>query len=465
MALWFSPRGGSAQVARYLGQALQDHGVAVELAVGSLGPVGALGNAETFFGGRIPLAPMAYDQAVADWHAGADPMDSAVPLHPSYEFKPDVPDRVLTDVSAEQLAHAVRAWTRHLAAAPGFAQSDVLHIHHLGVLQLAARAAAPNAPIVTHVHGTELKLLEEIERGTPGVADQPHVAAAVALLREAAAASDAFVTNSPHDRDEAVRLLGIDPDVTHGLTNGVDVERFAPLPLTGAEQHAHWRRWLVEDPRGWDSATGEPGSIRADEVDVDRCFAPIDGEPRTVLLFVGRFLRFKRVPLLVRAYARAREHFHETAPLVIWGGAPGEWEGEHPHDVARELGVGDVFFAGWRGHDELPLGLACSAGLVAPSVDEPFGQVYLEAMASERALIGTTTGGPPSFINVHEGAPDGWLVAPDDEAALADALVAMVNDPVERRARGANGLTHVRAQFAWSAVAERFLEVYASVLR
>jgi glycosyltransferase involved in cell wall biosynthesis len=164
--------------------------------------------------------------------------------------------------------------------------------------------------------------------------------------------------------------------------------------------------------------------------------------------------------LLLRAYARARPKFARTAPLVIWGGAPGEWEGEHPHDVARELAVDDVFFVGWRGHDELPFGLAACDALIAPSVDEPFGQVYLEAMAAGLPVVATTTGGPPSFINVHAGAPDGWLVAPDDVDALAAVLVELVNDPAGRRQRGANGLEHVRRDFAWSAVAERYLDVY-----
>ena len=90
---------------------------------------------------------------------------------------------------------------------------------------------------------------------------------------------------------------------------------------------------------------------------------------------------------------------------MIWGGAPGEWEGEHPHTVARELGVDDVFFAGWRGHDDLPLGLACADLLVAPSTAEPFGQVYLEAMACGLPVIGTQSGGPPSFVNVVPASP------------------------------------------------------------
>jgi glycosyltransferase involved in cell wall biosynthesis len=180
-------------------------------------------------------------------------------------------------------------------------------------------------------------------------------------------------------------------------------------------------------------------------------------------MYVGRFLGFKRVPLLVRAYARARAAMTASPPLVIWGGAPGEWEGEHPHSVARELGLDDVFFAGWRGHDELPLGLACASCFVAPSTAEPFGLVYLEAMACGLPVIGTLTGGPPSFVNVVPGEPDGWLVPPDDEAALADAMVHAIDGSDERARRGANAARHVRESYSWDGLAERFTLLYEHV--
>ena len=64
-----------------------------------------------------------------------------------------------------------------------------------------------------------------------------------------------------------------------------------------------------------------------------------------VLLYVGRFTEVKRVPLLVRAHARARERFVRPAPLVLLGGFPGEWEGEHPLETVRETGDEDVFLA------------------------------------------------------------------------------------------------------------------------
>lgn len=463
MALLFYPRGGSAQVAGYLSRALLKHGAAVRLASGSLGAPGDRGHAATFFDG-LDVRPFAFDHAVAAWGRGDDPMDSPRPMHPSFEDREGVPDRILTDVSPAQHAHAIDAWATHLRGAD-FAACDVLHLHHVGVLQHAAAVAAPHVPIVTHPHGTDLKLLDAIDRGVPGVADRPHARAAAKLLRDAACRSASTICISPHDRDESMRLLDLDPATIHVLPNGVDVDRFSPVDCDADQARARWRRWLVEDPQGWDSATRRPGSIRYDERVLDRFVDPGTGERSPVLLYVGRFLDFKRVPLLVRAYARAKERFERVAPLVVWGGAPGEWEGEHPHDVAVELGVEDVFFVGWRGHDELPSGLQSSSALVAPSVDEPFGQVYLEAMACGLPVVGTTTGGPPSFVNVAADRPDGWLVPPDDVNALADAIVALVNEPDERRRRGAHAVEHVRAEYAWSSLATRFLAIYDDVLR
>jgi glycosyltransferase involved in cell wall biosynthesis len=315
--------------------------------------------------------------------------------------------------------------------------------------------------VVTHLHGTELKMLDAIERGEPGVADAAHAAWWGRRLRASARRARATLAISPHVRSEAIRLLGVDPATVHLLRNGVDVERFRPQELTAEQRLAHWLHWLVDSPRGWDEASQVPGSIRYAENDVVHAFVdPVTGNARPVLMFVGRFLHFKRVPLLLRAYARARPRFRTPAPLVIWGGMPGEWEGEHPHTVATGERIDDVFFTGWRGHDELPLGLGCADCFVAPSTDEPFGLVFLEAMACRVPVIGTLSGGPPSFVNVERDEPDGWLVAPDDETALAEAMVAAVNDAPDRARRGENAARHARLGYSWQHVAGRLAEIY-----
>ena len=84
-------------------------------------------------------------------------------------------------------------------------------------------------------------------------------------------------------------------------------------------------------------------------------------------------------------------------------------------------------------------------------------------MACGLPVIGTLSGGPPSFVNVVPGEPDGWLVPPDDEGALADAIVRAVDDPAERAARGENAARHVRDSYSWNGLASRFTDLYEDV--
>jgi glycosyltransferase involved in cell wall biosynthesis len=460
MGLLFYPRGGSAQVARYLSHALARRGWPVTLASGSLGGPGARGHADEFFAG-IDTVPAAYDDAVAAFERGGDPMDAAFPMQPSYEERPGVPDRWFPLVSPELGARLIDAWSGLLASSDELRRARILHLHHLTPIHPAAAKTFAETPVVTHLHGTELKMLDAIASADPGPARGPHAAWWSDRMGEWARGADATIVISPFQEGEAVRLLGLDPETVHWLPDGVDVDRFTVSRPARDVRRIRWRRWLSEDPQGWDEASRAPGSVRYSAAEVEAAFfEPRTGEPLPVLMFVGRYLAFKRVPLLVRAYVRARARMSIAAPLVIWGGAPGEWEGEHPVSVARELSAEGIFFAGWRGHDDLPLGLASASCFVAPSTDEPFGLVYLEAMACGLPVIGTRSGGPPSFVNVVSGEPDGWLVPPDDEVALADAIVGAIDDPGERLRRGENAARHVREAYSWSRLAERCVELY-----
>lgn len=459
MGLLFYPRGGSAQVARYLAGALRDAGWDPTLCCGSLGPPGADTNAATFFRG-LDVHALDYGPALAAVAKGSDPLDHDPPLHPSYEDRVGAPDRVLAAVEPQLLERQVAAWTGVFDTADA-GDDSLFHLHHLTPQHEAVRRRWPERPVLGHLHGTELKLLDAVEAGAPW----PYGEFWRDTLRRWAGTCGRLVVISPHDRAEAVRLLGVEPDRIEWIPNGVDTDHFDIEALDAEQRRARWQRWLVDDPRGW-SEGGDPGSLRYGKARVDTAFVDsATGRARPVLLFVGRFLGFKRVPLLVRAYARARAGFETPAPLVIWGGSPDEWEGEHPHTVAVNEGVADdVFFVGWRGHDELPLGLACSDAMVAPSVHEPFGQVFLEAMACGLPVVTTATGGPLSFVNTEPQRPNGWLVPPDDEAALTAALVEVVNRAGDRRVRGANAYEQVRARYSWFALVDRFAACYEQLL-
>jgi glycosyltransferase involved in cell wall biosynthesis len=267
------------------------------------------------------------------------------------------------------------------------------------------------------------------------------------------------VVVSPSDRAIAISVLGVAPERVTAVPNGVDTDRFRHRHLGPGARRDCFRRWLVEDPQGWDES-GVPGSLGYREADLDRLLGR-DGRT-TVVMFVGRFTAAKRVPLLLRAFARARARTRRPASLVVWGGHPGEWEGEHPVTVARRVGLDGVFFAGWRGHDDLPHALAACDAVVLASVDDSYPLAPLEAMAVGRPVIATRSGGFPLIVNLDPARPTGWLVAPDDVDALADALAEAVDHPGELARRGLAARAHAHADLSWAGRVANFERVYAT---
>jgi glycosyltransferase involved in cell wall biosynthesis len=446
MGLIFFPRGGSAQVARYLARSLPEAGWEVSIACGSLGAPGQESHAGTFYSG-LDVHPLDYTDA-----AGApDPLAAAPPFQPSYEDRAGAPDRVFADVDDDAYERLVDAWVRQLEAA-GARAADVLHLHHLTPIHEAAERLLPELPRVGHLHGTELLMLREIESGPP--AGWRHARAWAERMRRWARGCERLFVLSPDAVRRVPDVLGVDARRVVWAPNGFDPVGFDRRPLDAPARLAHWRRWLVEEPLGWDES-GEPGSISYSHEDLE-AFA--DGGP--VLLYVGRYTEVKRIPLLIRAHARARERFERRTPLVLLGGFPGEWEGEHPLRVVRESGDPDVFLAGWRGHDDLPDGLNAADVLVLPSVREQFGAVLVEAMACGLPVIAVDAHGPAEIV---EDGETGWLVPPDEEDALVEALVAAANDAPERRRRGEAAYATARARYSWPALARNVARVYEDV--
>ena len=445
MAVSFFPRGGSAQVMRYLARSLPEFGWRPRLLTGSLGPKGEPSNAETFYAG-IDVRAVDYTGSAS----AADPLAADPPFQPSYEDRPDAPDRVYAAVDDETFERLVAFWSDRLEEA-GAADVDVLHLNHLTPINEAAARSFPDVPAVGHLHGTELLMLGAIEQGPPE--GWTHATEWAQRMRGWARRCERLLVLSPDAVERVPDLLGVDAERVVWAPNGFEPESFDRRPLTGDDRVALWRRWLVEDPRGWDES-GEPGSVAYSEADLE-AFA--DG---TVLLYVGRYTEVKRIPLMIRAHARARERFGRRVPLVLLGGFPGEWEGEHPLQVVRKTGDSDVFLAGWRGHEDLPDGLNASDVLVLASVHEQFGQVLVEAMACGLPAIAVDAHGPATIL---DDGDTGWLVPPDDEEALTDAMVQAANDDAERRRRGEAAYHEARSKYSWPALAERLARVYDEV--
>ena len=144
----FFPRGGSAHVARALARQLPAAGWDVTIVSGSRRGADAM----KFYAGL--------DTVAVDFDAGDAPMQ------PSYEDRPDAPDKVFAKVDDTEYERHVEAWAHALERARA-RDADVLHLHHLTPTHEAAARVAPDVPVVGHLHGTELLMLEHIAAGAP----------------------------------------------------------------------------------------------------------------------------------------------------------------------------------------------------------------------------------------------------------------------------------------------------------
>ena len=469
MSLIFYPRGGSAQVARYLSTALIQMGHEVHLITGTLNDGDPQHDADFFFD-EIPLTLVDYTDAWRGFEQGEDPLSDGwkIPFHPSYEDKSGVPDRVFSKLTDAEYAALLRCWTGVFEGVRERFQPDLLHLHHLTHAHVAAAQLFPSVPKLTQLHGTEIKMLERLDElsrevGSPGELD--HVGRGI--LSDAVDITNHFAAISPDIRERAMARFAIDENHITTLPNGVDTSLFQPLNWSQDEKWSFLHKILVEEPQGWDEG-GDPGSVRYDESDIER-LKDESGDLKPLLIFVGRFLDFKRVPLLLEAVSRVNQSFdgnnHPPFNLLVWGGMPGEWEGEHPHTVARSLDLPNVFFCGWLPHDVLSRGLNLADVLVAPSYNEPFGQVYIEAMATGVPVIATRSGGPLDFVVETGSRANGWLCEVDDLDSLAATLHQALMNETERKRRGINALALVRGEYDWKEIAHRYTEVYGHLIR
>jgi len=63
---------------------------------------------------------------------------------------------------------------------------------------------------------------------------------------------------------------------------------------------------------------------------------------------------------------------------------------------------------------------------VLPSNNEAFGIVLLEAMANNRAIVGSNSGAIPEIVRHGE---NGLLFAPGDSDSLAEAILRLIRSP------------------------------------
>jgi glycogen synthase len=175
------------------------------------------------------------------------------------------------------------------------------------------------------------------------------------------------------------------------------------------------------------------------------------------VLALGRIVQVKGFDLLLRAFASVVSEIPEVG-LVIAGDGPmlGELR-----TLADSLGIAErVHFPGQLDRRTISAAMRGADVLAVTSRFEAFGIVILEGWQARTAVIATTRGGPPEFVN--DGI-DGILVDPFDSSALGRAIASLLTDGPARDRIARLGAERV-PDFTWSRMSVQFEDLYRSVL-
>lgn len=169
------------------------------------------------------------------------------------------------------------------------------------------------------------------------------------------------------------------------------------------------------------------------------------------LVFLGNLIPRKGLHTLLDALARLPHH---AAALDIIGGlnANPSYAAAMQQKAANHPLSSAIRFWGALDNDALREKLQQAHLLVVPSSYEGFGIVYLEGMAFGLPAIGTTSGAAGEII--HHGE-NGYLITPDDSAALAAHLAELSSNRALLAELARNALERYNQQPAWQDTARR----------
>lgn len=245
----------------------------------------------------------------------------------------------------------------------------------------------------------------------------------------------------------------------HAAGDGRSLTYLFGATLMGRVARRLDRRIAVSVPARALASRYLPGEYRIipNGVDVSRFSpgargGPLDAGPS--ILFVGRNEKRKGLDVLLEAFPLICEKVEGCRLEVVGSGFDTCDVLSRVPGALRE----QVSVSGFVANEELPEKYASATVFCAPALGaESFGIVLVESMAAGTPVVASDI---PGYSAVLEQAGGGVLFRRGDPADLARALVDVLADSALREELAGKGLSGV-GRFAWPAVAERLLEVYA----
>lgn len=291
-------------------------------------------------------------------------------------------------------------------------------------------------PDIVHTHSSKTGILGRLAAKAAGVPTIVHTVHGYAFPAESRAAIKAIfkflerragrVTHRMivlNDADAAIArdLLGVPDRRLAVLPNGVDVDTYSPA--TPEARHA-----------------------------LRRSVFGIESLDHVVVGMVGRLWVQKNPQCFVRAAIQVAAQRPRVSFFMI-----GDGEFRHELEAAiRASGQADrIRILGWR--SDVPELLKALDLMVLPSRWEGMPLAVLEAMSSAVPVIASDIPGNHHLV---EDGSDGRLFPPDDDQALASALIELIDDAALRARFSAQARSKVLRRYTLSARMKQITAIY-----
>ncbi len=293
---------------------------------------------------------------------------------------------------------------------------DVFHMPHRWVPFSAPR------PYVVTLHDLN-QLVFPPEDGSP-VRDSVRRALLIRTLRRA----ERLMTVSEATKNDAVKLLGLDPASIDVIPDAVDDQ--IAQPVTEPERRETLGRYSIADP---------------------------------FVLYVGRIQPHKNLPRLIEAFAVVKSQlenhwkFHHLKLIII--GDDMTADPNVRHAMLRTRTQGSVRFLGFVPVDTLRVFYASAEAFLFPSLYEGFGMPPLEAMAHGTPVVTSNVSSLPEAVG-----DAAVLVNPENVFDIARGLRKALLDDDCRKELEALGYAQVK-KFSWDRSARQVLDIYRRCAR
>ena len=186
----------------------------------------------------------------------------------------------------------------------------------------------------------------------------------------------------------------------------------------------------------------------------------LNGWNGSLVLFLGRINFIKGLDLLIPAFAEVCRRREDVRLAIIGYDNPPSY-GAQVRRWVSEAGIGDrVVFTGPLFGEDKKAALADADLWVLPSYSENFGIAVVEAMACGLPVIISNK------VNLHSDVAraGAGIVIDCDAGQLADAMLQLLDSPVERRRMGENGGRLTRRSFSLEALGLRLEQAYQEII-